>query len=80
MLTVRFYKNFTKRSNSTKQPGSSDLYDSFPSLLKSGCTVTSPTIEVAISTSDPVALGYNYAYISDFSRYYFVNEWMNTSL
>ena len=75
MLTVRFYKNFTKRSNSTKQPGSSDLYDSFPSLLKSGCTVTSPTIEVAISTSDPAALGYNYAYISDFSRYYFVNEW-----
>ena len=80
-VNVEFYKNFSKRQNSTKQPLESSAKDSFSCYIKDNCRVTEPVIEIVLTGSTPLSpvnpakLGYNYAYISDFSRYYFVNDW-----
>lgn len=68
MLTVTLYK-FAKRRNSTKQPASTDTHKDLSALMKSPSSVITPVITVK---DNPV--GYNYVYISDFSRYYFIND------
>ena len=80
-VSVDFYKNFSKRQNSTKQPLESSAKDSYSCYIKDNCRITEPVIEIVLTGSTPLSpvnpakLGYNYAYISDFSRYYFVNDW-----
>lgn len=71
MLTVRFY-TFSKKECSTKQPGIGDSYVEYSCLLKSGTGVISPALEIRTDTNPSV---WNYCYIVDFSRYYFVQEW-----
>ena len=62
----------SKRDNSTKQPTGTG--SEFNCILKDGCGILNPTIKLDIGrTSDPAA--YNYAYISEFNRYYFIEEW-----
>lgn len=73
-IKVDFYKNFSKRPDSTKQPSVSDAKDSFDCTLKENCSIMSPEMEVFIS-GDPADKGYNYAYIPSFKRYYFVTDW-----
>lgn len=71
-MKVNFY-TFAKRINSTKQPtGTGTEYDV---IIKRGSSIISPTIELdaGLATS-PAAL--NYAYISDWGRYYFVSDWV----
>lgn len=71
-MKVNFY-TFAKRINSTKQPtGTGTEYDV---IIKRGSSVINPTIELdaGLATS-PAAL--NYAYISDWGRYYFVSDWV----
>lgn len=68
-IVIKFY-TFSKKENSTKQP--SGTGDSFDCLIKTPSSLMFPYIELQSSTN-PVA--YNYAYISDFGRYYFVNDW-----
>lgn len=80
-VSVDFYKNFAKRKNSTKQPLGTDAKDTFNCYIKDNCNITEPEIEVVISGStplnptNPAKIGYNYAYISEFSRYYFIQDW-----
>lgn len=66
-MTGDFYKNFTKRKNSTKQPGSTDSHDSKTFTLKEGCSVEHPTFVLQSSE-----LSYNY--VSTFGHYYFVDD------
>ena len=68
MLTVTLYK-FAKRRNSTKQPANTDAHKDLSALMKSPSSVITPVITVKDSP-----IGYNYVYISDFSRYYFIND------
>lgn len=71
-MKVNFY-TFAKRINSTKQPtGTGTEYDV---TIKRGSSVIAPTIELdaGLATS-PANL--NYAYISDWGRYYFVSDWV----
>ena len=68
-MTVRFYKTFSKRRNSTKQPAISDAYTDITCTLKEPTSIKNPSFTF---TGDD--FGYTYAYISDFGRYYFVNE------
>ena len=42
---------------------------------KDNSTITHPVIDLAIVSGDPASLGYNYAYIAAYNRYYFVTEW-----
>lgn len=69
-VTVRFYQ-FSKRRNSTARPSGGM---SFSCLLKDSSGILNPSIEIAESNIGNPA-SYNYAYISDYSRYYWVNEW-----
>lgn len=68
-LTVDFY-TFSKKTNSTKQPsGTAGL--SASCLLKDATSIITPVIELQ-ATDSPI--GYNYAHITAFNRYYFVDD------
>lgn len=66
-MNVIFY-NHSKKSNSTKLPYGGDT---IPCVLKDGCSIIHPNLELKISTR-PL---YNYAYIEDFNRYYYIDDW-----
>ena len=71
-MNIEFY-TFDKKYNSTKRPtlNSGTTYDCY---LKTSSSIISPTIELNIGlTVNPSA--FNYAYISDYGRYYWVSEW-----
>lgn len=65
-MNVNFYK-FSKRRNSTKQPtGTGTIKDC---KLKEACSIKNPKLTLATNVFD-----FDYAYIADFGRYYFVND------
>lgn len=69
-MNVTFY-TFSKRVNSTAQPSGGA---SFSCILKTPSSVTAPSISLVWTGSgNPAA--YNYAYIADYSRYYWVRNW-----
>ena len=69
-MTVYFY-TFSKRVNSTAQPTGGTSYTC---VIKDGSGVVRPRIALQWSgTGSPAA--FNYAYIADFGRYYFIDEW-----
>lgn len=68
MFRIDFY-TFQKNPNSTKRPESPA--ESFDIVLIEPTSIISPAI--ALRHENPT--GYNYAYISTFKRYYFVNDW-----
>ena len=80
-LTIDLYKKFNKRTNSTKQPLGTAAKDSFSCSLKAPSSIINPVVDVAIvpvtpgTSDDPAEIGYNYAYIAEFGRYYFINDW-----
>jgi hypothetical protein len=57
----------TKRVNSTKNSAS---FTAFTGTLKDACNVLAPAIEFDFGNAPPT--GYNYMYIPDFRRYYWV--------
>lgn len=67
-MNVVFYDH-AKRNNSTKLPTGGVT---IPCALKGACSVVSPVLEI----KTPTKPDYNYAYISDFGRYYYVTEWI----
>lgn len=67
-MDVVFY-TFAKRDNSTKRPAGGTTFNC---VLKDSSGVLSPQIEIS-TTGNPRS--YNYAYIPDFGRYYYVAEW-----
>lgn len=70
-FTVDLY-SFSKRENSTKQPGTAAA--SFQCILKDSSGLVSPVIALDLGrTFSPAS--YNYAYIPTFGRYYFIAEW-----
>lgn len=68
MLTINLYK-LAKRQNSTKQPVGTETSVSLSGLMKTPSSIINPVITVKDNPN-----GYNYAYISDFSRYYFIDD------
>ena len=66
-MDVIFYSH-NKRNNSMKLPtGGSTI----SCILKDDCSITSPVLELKVSERP----AYNYAYIADFNRYYYVTDW-----
>lgn len=65
-MIIKFY-SFSKKENSTAIPalGGTD----FTCYIKSPSSILNPAIEMK---NDPT--GYNYCYIADFGRYYFIND------
>lgn len=74
-LNVKLYRNFSKRDRSTLQPTSQSSADSFTCTLKAGCSITDPVIEILDIATNPATAGYNYAYITQLQRYYFISNW-----
>lgn len=69
-FTATFY-TFSKRINSTKQPSGGTSYSI---ILKAPSGVLNPTIQLDVGQSgNPTA--YNYCYIAEFDRYYWVSNW-----
>ena len=70
-FSVQLY-TFSKRDNSTAKPtGTGTTYNC---ILKSGSGILRPTLSFDLGlSSDPSS--FNYAYISAFGRYYFIEEW-----
>lgn len=69
-FTVNFF-NFSKRENSTYRPAGSG--ESFSCVLKEASSIANPSIIVDLGTSDNPT--WNYAYIAEFNRYYYVTDW-----
>lgn len=70
-MNVEFF-TISKRHNSTKQPTGGATKSC---KLKAGCGVLRPAISLQWPGSgSPTA--YNYCQISDFNRYYWINEWI----
>lgn len=70
-MKVRFY-TFSKKYNSTARP--SGTYAEYECVIKSSSDVITPTIELQMGLStNPSA--YNYCYIGDYGRYYWVKDW-----
>ena len=76
-LTVYFYKNFSKRDNSTKVPDNTVTKVTYTCNLKDGTSVLEPVLKLYLSSpdSEPVTNQLNYAWIDKFKRYYFVRDW-----
>lgn len=64
---------FSKRENSTKRPTGTG--ESFDCVLKTQTSITAPVVLIDFDDqSAPDAHLYNYAYIPDFGRYYFIAD------
>lgn len=72
-MEVKLY-TYAKRSNSTIQPGGG-LGTVYEGELKQGTSVLSPVIKFRFNAGVQPSL-YNYAYISTFHRYYYINDWV----
>ena len=75
-VTVRLYKGMKKDRNSTAIPVVSLNYTSYTDYsceLYEPCSITAPRIILAIPVTENLS-AVNYAYISDFSRYYWINN------
>lgn len=68
---VRFY-TFNKNPNSTKQPAGIEP-ETFSCVLIESTSIVNPQIAI-VGNRKPIA--YNYAFIPEFNRYYFVNDWV----
>lgn len=70
--------NFSKRFNSTKVPtGTGTTFTGVN--LKENCSVYQPVITFAVSSFSAPTVAptiYNYALISKFQRYYFIDDWV----
>ena len=79
-MNITFYQ-FVKRENSTAQPGAGVTSKTYDCRLKEDTSIIEPSIlivkEAAQSYTD--LLSYNYAYIADFGRYYFVRNVISVS-
>ena len=75
-MTVTLYP-IAKRINSTKRPTAGGK--AFSCVLKTPSSVMNPRISIkwdpATGGSDLHPSAYNYAYINDYQRYYWINEW-----
>ena len=74
-MQIKFYSNFSKRINSTKQPsGTASLI--LTGHLKEPCSVLNPVFSIERLSTDACPESYSYAEIPSFNRYYFVEDWI----
>ena len=74
-MNVYFYKNFKKRTNSTKQPAVNSQDRIIDCQLKENCSIENPILRI---TTGSATAGWqdtlNYAYIPSWGRYYKVED------
>ncbi len=73
-ISVKFY-NFTKNENSTARPSGSAAYDG-TCVIRKDCSIINPQIELDYDPDNGSTwFNYNYCYIANFHRYYYVRDW-----
>lgn len=70
-MEIQFF-TFSKRPNSTKTPAGNSAVFSASWVARGAVDILNPVIYLAAAQPP---LTYNYAYIPDFGRYYFVKSW-----
>lgn len=73
-IRVQFY-TLKKYENSTKLPTSSDPHAYYDCIIKDSTSIFYPTIKLNKGAENSSAPTFNYCYISDFGRYYFITDW-----
>ena len=71
MFTIKMYQ-FNKRINSTKRPTAAG--DSFSCEMKESSSILFPVVEIRTGNDNSIIPLYNYAYISEFNRYYWIDD------
>ena len=75
------FTQFSKRENSTKRPAL-DTFTFFDGVFKLQSGILSPTLLLTLQGTDGSPLNpvnWNYAYIPDFKRYYYVKDWVTNN-
>lgn len=75
------FTQFSKRENSTKRPAP-DTFAFYDGVFKLQSGILSPTLLLTLQGADGIPLNpvnWNYAYIPDFKRYYYVKEWVTNN-
>ena len=72
-MKIKYWTDFSKRKNSTKQPLDTQATE-IDVKLKDDCSVVNPVIETS-----SIPINANYFYIDDFKRYYFLDNTERTS-
>ena len=73
-MVIEFYTTFSKRVNSTKRP-TGEPAKSLTGYLREPCSILNPRFKIERLTADENPEGLSYAFIPNFQRYYFVNDW-----
>lgn len=71
MFNIQMYQ-FNKRINSTKKPTAAG--DIFSCEMKESSSILFPVVEIRTGNSNSIIPLYNYAYISEFNRYYWIDD------
>ena len=77
-LTLTIYQ-FAKKNNSTAQPPANAQSRQYSGLLIDDTNVVNPMIRLLYVTNASYPVNYNYAYIPDLGRYYFIDSWKWTA-
>lgn len=77
-LTLTIYQ-FAKKNNSTAQPPATAQSRQYSGLLIDDTNVVNPMIRLLYVTNTSYPVNYNYAYIPDLGRYYFIDSWKWTA-
>lgn len=75
------FTQFSKRENSTKRPVL-ETFTFFDGVFKLQSGILSPTLLLTLQGADGSPLNpvnWNYAYIPDFKRYYYVKDWVTNN-
>lgn len=72
-MKVRYWRNFTKRQNSTKIP-TNETYTEIDCYWKEDTSLENPVYLI-----DGTVVTWGYAYVPDFSRYYFITDIVSVS-
>ena len=75
------FTQFSKRENSTKRPAL-DTFTFYDGVFKLQSGILSPTLLLTLQGADARPLNpvnWNYAYIPEFKRYYYVKDWVTNN-
>lgn len=74
-MQILLYSGFRKRENSTKVPLVADATRTVNGYLREPCSIMNPVFKIERFPSDTSPQSFTYAYIGEFSRWYFVRDW-----
>ena len=75
-MQILLYSGFAKKENSTKVPLTSGATRTVTGYLIEPCSIMTPALKIERFPSDASPQAFTYAYIGEFSRWYFIEDWV----